>query len=310
MIRNITTLLAVGLLGVGCGPPPSPRTEKPPVAARAVVPEAVLREANRVTLGAPLAVAVDFGGVAFVADASPGRLVAFNRVSKQSQEFQAPSNRPGFYPTDVAVRGFFVYAIDEPGRLLLRFDNSGTYRDILLNFEGLADGRRVSPFGLAVDGAGRVAVTDVENHQVILFGNFLQVEVSFGNYGTYAGQLDTPQGVSFTPAGDLLVADTGNARLQIFDDCGAFKRVIPAKGKDNPLVRPRRAVMAEGGRVFVADPEAGRVFEFGADGSLHEAYVPAASPTGFEPTDVEITRDGWMYVTDTATRSLYVFKVM
>jgi DNA-binding beta-propeller fold protein YncE len=191
----------------------------------------------------------------------------------------------------------------------LRWDASGTYRDILLNFEDLAARRRVSPCAIDVNESGRVAISDVENHQIIVLDTYLNVDVAFGNYGSFDGQLDSPQGVSFTPGGELLVADTGNARLQVFSDAGAFRRVIPPAGADNPLRRPRRAAALEDGRVFVADPMARRVFEFAPDGRFARALVPAAT-AAFEPTDVAPGRDGTLYVTDSESQTLYVIKVM
>jgi sugar lactone lactonase YvrE len=262
-----------------------------------------------VTLGDPQAVTVDFGGVVLVADTSPPRLVSYHPPTAACQEFQAPVDRPAFRPSGVAVRGFFVYAVDETNRLLLRWDASGTYRDVLLNFDELDQRRRVSPFGLDVDASGRTAITDVENHQVIVLDTYLDVDVAFGNFGSFEGQLATPQGIAFTPRGELLVADTGNARLQVFSDAGVFRRVIPTPGGTNPLRRPRRGVASEDGRVFVADPAAGRVFEFSPDGVLVRGIVPSA-PGPFRPTHLALGRDGVLYVTDSASQSLYAFQVM
>ena len=264
---------------------------------------------DRVALGAPVAVCLDFAGNVIVADTSPPRMVAYAVGGQTCTEFQSPVARPAFQPSDVSVRGFFVYAVDETNRMLLRWDSSGSYRDVLLSFEELAQRRRVSPCGLDVDASGRLAVTDVENHQVIVLDSYLDVDVAFGNYGSFPGQLDTPLGVSFTPDGELLVADTGNARLQVFSDAGQPRRVIPAAGSPNPLRHPRRAVAAEDGRVFVADPVARRVFEFGADGAVTRALVPEGVGP-FEPTDVALGRDGTLYVTDTARKVVHALKVM
>jgi len=274
-----------------------------------LAPTITFHTCDRVTLGDPRAVTVDFGGVVVIADASPPRLVSYHPAGGQCQEFQAPADRPAFRPSGVAVRGFFVYAVDETNRLLLRWDSSGTYRDVLLNFEDLSDRRRVSPHGLDVDDSGRTAITDVENHQVIVLDTYMKVDVAFGNFGSFEGQFNAPEGIAFTPRGELLVADTGNARLEIFSDTGAFRRVLPAAGAPNPLRRPRRGVMAEDGRVFVADPAAGRIFELSPDGGLVRAIVPQMNGP-FQPTDLALARDGVLYVTDSASQSLYAIKVM
>jgi sugar lactone lactonase YvrE len=309
------TLSAAGALVLACAPTqdaprPSPSPAPTSVAATdSLTPTITFHTCDRVTLGDPRAVTVDFGGVVVLADASPPRLVSYRPASGQCQEFQAPAGRPAFRPSGVAVRGFFVYAVDESNRLLLRWDSSGAYRDVLLNFEDLNDRRRVSPHGLDVDASGRTAITDVENHQVIVLDTYMKVDVAFGNFGSFEGQFNGPEGVAFTPQGELLVADTGNARLEIFSDTGAFRRVIPAVGGANPLRRPRRGVMAEDGRVFVADPLSGRIFEFSSGGELVRAIVPQ-SVGPFKPTDLALDRDGILYVTDSASQSLYAIKVM
>ena len=135
---------------------------------------------------------------------------------------------------------------------------------------------------------------------MILLDTYLNVDVSFGNYGTFVGQLDTPLGVSFTPRGELLVADSGNARVQFFTDAGTFRRVLPAQGVASPLRRPRRAVAMDDGRVLVADPGAGRVFEFAPDGALVRAITPEGSAR-FEPSDIAVARGGRFYVADAAS---------
>jgi len=278
-------------------------------AADSLAPSLSFHACERLVIGSPVAVCVGFNGVAILADQSPPRLVSFDPATNACQEFQAPGDRPAFRASDVSVRGFFVYAVDEANRQLLRWDASGTYRDVLLSFEDLVVRRRVSPFSLDVDASGRVAVSDVENHQIVVLDTYLNVDVAFGNYGSFDGQMDTPQGVSFTPRGELLVADTGNARLQVFSDAGALRRVIPAPGEANPLRRPRRAVALEDGRIFVADPGAGRVFELAPDGRVIRGIVPAGC-TGFEPTDVAPARDGVLYVTDAASKTLFAIRVM
>jgi sugar lactone lactonase YvrE len=268
----------------------------------------VFRSAGGVRLGVPLAVAVDFDGVAFIADASPARVVAYRPAEGLAQEFEAPPT-PGFYPTGVGVHGFFIYAVDETGRRLLRFERRGSFRDVLLNFEELIERRRVSPHGLAVDATGRLAVTDIENHQVIVLDNYLNVEVAFGNYGVHAGQMNEPLGVSFASRAELLVADTGNRRVQVFTDGGVYRRTIPPADTPNPMRRPSAAVSGPDGHVYVADPGAERIFVFTPAGTLVRALVPEAVAR-FEPTAVAFSSDGALFVTDTASQALLILKVM
>jgi sugar lactone lactonase YvrE len=271
-------------------------------------PVATFEDIDGIRLGEPLGVAVDFNGNAVVADGSPGRLVLFDRGGARALEFDLPAGNPSFYPTDLALYGFFVYVVSERDRNLLRFDNNGTYRDVLVNFDQLTGTRRVSPYGVGVDTQGRIAITDIENHQILLIDSFLRLDILFGNYGSFPGQLDTPLGVSFSPGGDVIVADTGNRRIQCFSDAGEPRYIVPGPEHDNPLVLPRRAVIDKEDRLFVADPEAGRVFVFDIGGRLLDELVPHGLDR-FQPTDLEYHHDGKLYVTDALSRVLYVFKV-
>jgi tripartite motif-containing protein 71 len=295
---------AAALVSAGCGTAAdrsaaaSDRSEQ--------TPQAVYRDVGGLPLGDPLGLAVDFSGNMFIADGVPGRIVCWFAGGKGSLEFQKPNQQPGFLPIDVEGSAFFVYALDPAERTLLRFDNRGAYRDILIKFDEVSAGRRVVPAGLDVDSYGRVAVSDTGNHQVILFNSYLAVELSFGSYGSHPGQFDGPQGVAFTPDGAFLVTDTGNKRVQLFDAGGKFIAAVPS-GDSTPLVKPRRSVADNDGNVYVADPGAGRVFVFGSDGVLVRAIVPAGA-SRFRPTDIDVDPAGSIYVTDAATASVFVFR--
>jgi DNA-binding beta-propeller fold protein YncE len=83
--------------------------------------------------------------------------------------------------------------------------------------------------------------------------------------------------------------------------------MVPDETEPNPLERPRRAVMDRDGWVYVADPQAGRVFVFDDLGSLARTISPQGVGR-FRPTDVTVAPDGTIYVTDEATSSLYTFR--
>jgi len=305
---NIGALL-IPLIIAGC----AARMERPAPARAAgdeAAPQAVFRDHSGVALGSPTALTVDFSGNIYVADAAPGRVVCWLVSGPGSVdgavEFQKPTQQPGFYPGDIAISGFFVYALDPVERTLLRFDNRGAYRDVLIEFDVLSAGRRITPTGLDVDAYGRIAVSDAGNHQVLVFNAYLTVELAFGSYGSHAGQMDGPQGVAFTPDGNFLVSDTGNRRVQIFDAGGKFLAIVPS-GQENPLAKPRRAAADENGNVYVADPDARRVFVFRQDGTLARSIIPS-NVSDFRPTDVALGPSGSIYVSDAANASLYVFK--
>jgi DNA-binding beta-propeller fold protein YncE len=260
-----------------------------------------------VILGEPIAVTTDFDGNLLVADAAPGQVVHLLLGGDKAVEFQQPPSSPGFSPVDLKTSGFFVYVVDQVERRLLRFYKTGSYLDVLIDFDAMFPGRRVSPIGLDVDGSGRIVLTDVKNHEVIVFNTYLDVELQFGTYGKFAGQFDSPEGVFFTPGDGIMVTDSGNRRIQLFDPDGGFVRMVPDGEDANPLRRPRRAVMDRDGLIYIADPEAGQVFVFDQDGSLLRSIYPKGADR-FRPTDVAVTPSGVVYVTDGAGSSLYTFR--
>jgi DNA-binding beta-propeller fold protein YncE len=305
--RFLSSLGLVLFLVGSCAAPP-PRLNPAPVSGQAIDPVAVYQTVDAVKLGEPLGVTVDLHGNIFIADGLPGQLVQIGADRTVAREFQPPPRNPSFLPSDIKLQGFFIYTIDQVGRTLLRYDKDGAYRDLLISFKETVAGRRVYPYGLGVDSPGRMAITDVENHQILIYDIYLTLEKAFGNYGSYPGQLDSPEGVSFTGNGDLLVADTGNKRVQLFGNGGDFIKTIPAADEPNPMVQPRRAVMAGDGRIYIADPGAGRLFVFDGTG-FRQSFYPRGVEE-FRPTDVEVTGAGLLYVTDAASRALYIFKVV
>jgi DNA-binding beta-propeller fold protein YncE len=77
-------------------------------------------------------------------------------------------------------------------------------------------GQLRSPWGIAVDGAGDVYVTDTGNHRVEKFdkeGNFI---TQWGGFGNGDGQFNFPYGIAVDAKGSVFVIDSGNTRVQQF----------------------------------------------------------------------------------------------
>lgn len=130
-----------------------------------------------------------------------------------------------------------------------------------------------------------------------------------------------PSGVFVTPQGYIIVSDTGNHAIRLIR--GEFVITIAGNGRPGfndgfegnaQFNQPRAAVMCQDGFIYVADtmnhvirritPD-GNVSLFAglpgahgfSDGSLREARF-------FEPSGLYITRDGTLYVADSANHSI------
>lgn len=83
--------------------------------------------------------------------------------------------------------------------------------------------------GIAVDGAGRIAVLDAQAREVRVFGPEGEHLRTFGGQGGGPGELEGPFGLAWAPDGLLRVADVRNARMSLFDPVEGFVRSHPVR---------------------------------------------------------------------------------
>lgn len=83
----------------------------------------------------------------------------------------------------------------------------------------------------------------------------MQIRVKFGQLGPSKGQFNSPHGFCLGLDEDIIVADTNNHRIQVFDKAGIFKIQFGIPGKDEgQLWYPRKvAVMRNTGKYVVCD---------------------------------------------------------
>ncbi|CAB1333299.1 unnamed protein product, partial [Coregonus sp. 'balchen'] len=79
-------------------------------------------------------------------------------------------------------------------------------------------------------------------------GEFL---FKFGSHGEGNGQFNAPTGVAVDTNGNIIVADWGNSRIQVFDSTGSFLSYINTSA--DPLYGPQGLTLTSDGHVAVAD---------------------------------------------------------
>jgi DNA-binding beta-propeller fold protein YncE len=77
------------------------------------------------------------------------------------------------------------------------------------------------PHGVAVND-DYVYVTDGHHHSVNVYDIHGTFHFAFGSFGNGDGQLKLPWGVVCDKEGNILVADQGNKRIQVFNSDGEF----------------------------------------------------------------------------------------
>lgn len=138
---------------------------------------------------------------------------------------------------------------------------------------------------LSPDGR-RLYVADNNNHRIaVLDPDSLDLIGTFGE-----GEVGAPHDVVFDAEGRLLIADTGNSRIAIYDTVGAAGKLVgELKGA---IRRPEGVAVHPNGRVYATGASSGNIEAFEGEASVAEAGGLSA------PHDVAVARDGTLWVAD------------
>ncbi len=175
---------------------------------------------------------------------------------------------------------------------------------------GTADGRFNQPYGVAVDPAGNVYVTDSLNHRVQKFGPTGSFIAKWGSRGTGAGQFNEPRSVAVDPSGNVYVTDLRNNRVQKFTATGQFVTSWGTVGaQDGQFNGPVGIDTDPAGNVYVAEQGNHRVQVFTPKGAFITKWGTFGAADGQfnEPYDVEVDGAGSVYVLDGANRRIQRF---
>jgi sugar lactone lactonase YvrE len=191
-----------------------------------------------------------------------------------------------------------------------------------------------TPGGIAIAQNGDIYFADSNNDVIDRVDRRVGVTTVVGNRTNgFSGdngqatraQLDTPDGVAIAPDGDLIVADSRNDRIRRVDAPTRIITTIAGSGKngydgdDKPateaaLNNPDAVATAPNGDIFIADTLNNRIRVVdhatgfirtvagdgqvnAPDGSIGDGG-PATAAHLFMPSDVQIARNGDLYIAD------------
>ena len=238
----------------------------------------------------------------YVSDSGNDRVVKTDFYFLQFDSFQ-PISEGGSgldNPLGIALDGHDVWVGDAGNHRVVRYTRQGIPMDAFGEF-GIFEGSFDRPIGVAAR-FGHVWVADSRNHRLQQFQNKVFLR-SFGSWGDARETLQEPYDMLLLPTYELIVSDRAQRRLVVFNDLGQWVQdIIPIFPEGVASFGGIRGLgMDQDGRIFVADPDHGRVVVLQRDGKVL-ALLPVSAPE-----DVYAWGD-LVFVTDGATHSLLRFR--
>ncbi len=122
----------------------------------------------------------------------------------------------------------------------------------------------LAPSAVAVDPERSFYVVEQGNNRVQKFRSDGVLELVFGREGGKPGEFRAPMGIFVSPASrEILVADTGNGRVQRFNPGGQYLGSLGAPGSIHPpLANPQAVTCDQAGNIYVADSPANRIARY------------------------------------------------
>lgn len=191
-----------------------------------------------------------------------------------------------------------AYVYDQGIRRILFIDRYGRYHPFYLHHPEEPDMEITS---LAWSPLNELAVCNAAAGRIDFYdqeGIFLR---SIGSYGQDTGQLKRPEDVAFSRKGRIAVADSGNRRVQMFDQAGNHVDRIGEGVLDNPVALN----FSQDGELHVVDAGRRNCVVF-SERKKNKFFVERKYGNFRSPEDVIVSPGGTAYVSDPPQRGILV----
>jgi tripartite motif-containing protein 71 len=213
-------------------------------------------------------------GDLFIADTANNRILVWSADGKPITSFGSFGTRadwrnpPQFnHPMGVYVHpSRQVFVSDTLNNRIVVLDGKG---QVVSSWggPGQADGQFNQPRQLTQDHYGNICVLDSGNSRVQIFSSLGDFDSKWGSFGadprpnTPTAQMNFPVGMALNSIDQVIVADTGNNRMEVFNSGGVPVTMQGWYGESGPYVfkEPSGVAITPTGIIAIADGASGRV---------------------------------------------------
>ncbi|MFZ2051951.1 MAG: SMP-30/gluconolactonase/LRE family protein [Solirubrobacteraceae bacterium] len=183
----------------------------------------------------PQGVAIDSSGDVWVAEYDSNRIQEFNAEGQYLHSYGSAGTGDGQFegPLNIAFSGSDLYVTELNNNRLQELTTSGAFVKTIgwgvsngeekfqictsgcrAGIAGAGKGQFNGPWGIALDAAGDLYVSDNHNDRVQELTSAGAFVTKFGSAGSGNGQFSEPMGIALGTGGEIYVADYANKRMQ------------------------------------------------------------------------------------------------
>ena len=251
------------------------------------------------------------GDYVYVADSGNNRIQRFTLDGGHASVILPPGTVK--FPKGLAIRKSRLFIADDQNHRVLVTDTGGKRITTIGTGFGTSPGSLKNPYGVALDGAGRVFVADNLNQRISRFSTNdtgYRYKGRWGSYGTSPGNLAYPRALATDASGRVYVTNTGNDRVDVFESSGKLVGTLGESGRaPGQFNEPSGVSTDASGTLAVTDPVNGRVQFFDSNGNILTVWgSPNPGPTILQrPVAVAFDAGGNAFVLDQRRGRVFVF---
>ena len=175
------------------------------------------------------------------------------------------------------------------------------------------DSLQLEPVDVSIGLNDQIVVLDcsLDFYGVVILNEEGELIKSFGSFGSEDGQFSDPNGVDVDEEGRIIVADSYNHRIQVFDKDGSFLRSFGSKGSsEGQFNNPASLVVDGDGNIVICDCSNHRIQVMDIEGNFIRCFGTEGSGDSqlSYPQGVDVDGEGRIVVCDTGNGRVSVFE--